>query len=850
VKLPARRVALPAETRTGRRFAWIGGLFIVVIAALAAYDIVRSYRATVEATQHELETESRVIAEQTARSLQAIDVVLRHLVAQLQTGALVDAKPEELHLYLKEQAVGLVQSNGLVVFNANGTVRAVSQAPPERVRPLDFSNDPPFMKLRDDPGAGLRIDKALKSPGTGKWVFPIGRRITARDGSFAGGVGAPGLVDYFQQFYGDAYPNTSTRIALLHRDGTLLARHPPADAALGRRFATLEALLPVPGGPPVASRGRSPIDGVDRFAAIRMVPDYPLVVVVTREASVALAAWRSQAIGSALRTLALSALAALLMAILWRQLARLSAARASLELSEERYALAMTGSNEGHWLWDMPAKQVYISDKLAELFGIAGGAQVLDDDDYFSCLPLHPEDQERVHRNRADHVAGLTPRLDHEFRVVGPGSDEVRWIHTRAQCFRDADGKPRRMAGSTRDITERKNAEGERERLEQQLRQAQKLEAIGTLAGGIAHDFNNILSAILGYGELAQKGAPEGSAQRRHIDASLAAGQRAKSLVERILAFSRSGMGELVPVHVQSVVDEALDAVAASLPAGVVLERKLAAGDAGVLGDPTQIDQVVMNLCANAVQAMRGGGRLAVTLDTLRLAAPLAVATSTLPAGDTLRLAVSDSGSGIEPRVLERIFDPFFTTKEVGVGTGLGLSLVHGIVTDLGGGIDVQSRPGEGSTFTIYLPAHGVVRPPAGTAAAEDDTPRGDGQTVLLVDDEEPLLRLNEELLAGLGYEPVGFISGAAALAALRADPARFDVVLSDEAMPGLTGRELAAQARRLRPDLPVVMMSGYVSPALLQQARDIGVAEVLSKPLGEREIARALAAALRSRPH
>ncbi|HEY6355402.1 MAG TPA: PAS domain-containing protein, partial [Burkholderiaceae bacterium] len=383
---------------------------------------------------------------------------------------------------------------------------------------------------------------------------------------------------------------------------------------------------------------------------------------------------------------------------------------AALRESEERYALALTGSNEGHWMWDIGPGTLFVSAKLAEIFGLPGGAQVLPADKYFAAVPVHPDDRERVYRNRDDHLAGLTPRLDHEFRVIRPDSGEVRWIHTRAQCFRDAGGQPLRLAGSTTDVTERKrseealrrseeryqlavagsneglwdwdlasdmlflspraqqltfvesaeplqprrvwvdktryhpediepvrralsrhlqgetpyfvveyrvqhhsgtwhwyrqrglalrdkhgtpyrmagsmeditqrkNAEADRERLETQLRQAQKLEAIGTLAGGIAHDFNNILAAILGYGEMAQKDAADGSAQRRHIDAAISAGMRAKSLVERILAFSRSGMGERVPVHVQSVVVEALDQLKASLPADITLQQQLDVGD-------------------------------------------------------------------------------------------------------------------------------------------------------------------------------------------------------------------------------------------------------------------------------
>src|SRR5581483_2428740 len=367
---------------------------------------------------------------------------------------------------------------------------------------------------------------------------------------------------------------------------------------------------------------------------------------------------------------------------------------------------------------------------------------------------------------------------------------------------------------------------------------------IGTLAGGIAHDFNNILSATLGYGEMAQKAAPAGTALRRHIDAVVSAGMRAKSLVERILAFSRSGIGERVPVHVQSVVAEALDLLAPSLPAHVRLERQLGAADAAVMGDPTQIHQVVMNLCANAAQAMKAAGTLTVALDVVEKAETM-VATSALAAGRYLRLRVRDTGSGIAPGVLERIFDPFFTTKGVGVGTGLGLSLVHGIVTDLGGGIDVESEAGNGTTFTVYLPWTAASAAPAGK---EEAIVRGSGEAILLVDDEESLVRLGEEMIADLGYEPVGFASSVAALQAFRAEPERFSAVLSDEAMPEMTGTELAQEIRALRADVPIVLMTGFIHPALAARAQAAGVRDVLAKPLVARDIARALAAALRQR--
>jgi signal transduction histidine kinase/CheY-like chemotaxis protein len=383
----------------------------------------------------------------------------------------------------------------------------------------------------------------------------------------------------------------------------------------------------------------------------------------------------------------------------------------------------------------------------------------------------------------------------------------------------------------------------ERKEMQRQLQQAAKMEAIGRLAGGIAHDFNNILGAILGYGELAQTNLGEDSNVRRQIDQMMQAGARGKGLVDRILAFSRSGMGVRMPLHVQSVVEETLELLAASLPADVRLERKLDAADTAVVGDPTQFHQVAMNLCTNAVQAMAQGGVLTVVLDRVAVGECRILSHGKLQAGRHVRLLVGDTGSGIPPAVLEHMFDPFFTTKRVGDGTGLGLALVHGIVADFGGAIDVATQVGAGTTVTIWLPATGEA--PRLMAEPAGELPRGHGETVMIVDDERALVAVAEETLAQLGYEPVGFDSSVAALQAFRAEPRRFDLVLTDETMPDLTGTELAREIRQLRPDISIILMSGYSGTQLSERAQAAGVIDVLRKPLVRRDIAEPVARAL-----
>ena len=440
--------------------------------------------------------------------------------------------------------------------------------------------------------------------------------------------------------------------------------------------------------------------------------------------------------------------------------------------------------------------------------------------------------------------ANETGDIAAEYRVVHPDG-AVRWLQAKGRMFFDDERKPTRMVGFMLDVTDRHQAEEELRRLERQLRQAQRLEAMGTLAGGIAHDFNNILGAILGYGEMALRDAPKGSRLRRDVDSIITAGERGRALVERILVFSRSGVGERVAVHVERIVDEALDLLAASLPEGVAVERRLRAGRAAVLGDPTQVHQVLMNLAMNAVQAMPSGGRLRVSLEVLRRDAPRVATVGTLAAGEYVVLEVADSGTGIPPEILERIFDPFFTTKEVGVGTGLGLSLVHGIVTELGGAIDVASTVGEGSVFSVYLPRAGEAV--SDRERDELDAPRGNCQKVLIVDDEAPLVTLATETLAELGYIPSGFTSSTAALAAFCADPARFDAVITDERMPGMSGSALIREIRKVRPTIPILLVSGYAGGAVMRRALECGADEVLKKPLSARELATSLARVLRA---
>ncbi len=387
------------------------------------------------------------------------------------------------------------------------------------------------------------------------------------------------------------------------------------------------------------------------------------------------------------------------------------------------------------------------------------------------------------------------------------------------------------------DISSRKKAEEEKLTLESQLRQAQKMEAIGTLAGGIAHDFNNILAAILGYADMAKEDSPKGSSVAEDLDKVLQAGHRAKDLVKQILAFSRQAEAEPMLLQPASLVKESIKMLRPSLPTTIEINQDIDPAAGPIFADPTQIHQILINLCTNSFHAMEEtGGRLDISLKETTFSREDLVHEPSVEAGTFVQLSVSDSGPGIAPEIKGRIFDPFFTTKSIGKGTGMGLSIVHGIMKSYGGFISLYSEPGEGTKFHIFFPVINKEALPEFDATIEQ-IPIG-RERVLFIDDEDLLAELNKDMLERLGYDVTIRNSSLAALETFQNQPDQFDVVITDQTMPGMTGSDLARRMLQIRPDIPIILCTGYSTIISEEKAKSVGIKEFAMKPIAKRDIA------------
>jgi PAS domain S-box-containing protein len=389
---------------------------------------------------------------------------------------------------------------------------------------------------------------------------------------------------------------------------------------------------------------------------------------------------------------------------------------------------------------------------------------------------------------------------------------------------RDDSGNIMNYVGLHRDITHEV-------KLERELRQAQKMEAIGRLAGGIAHDFNNVLMGIIGYTEMALNKAPAGDSTRHYLQRVLEGSYRASDLVKQILTFSRQTEQELKPMYIVPSIKEGLKLLRSTLPSSIEIQQHIAvtSEEGVILADPTQIHQVLMNLCTNAAHAMRNkGGVLSIKLSTVEADDQLVSQHPDLIVGPYVCLTVSDTGHGMDAAVMERIFDPYFTTKKIGEGTGMGLAVVQGIIKSCGGAISVSSEPGNGTSFYVFLPRIEQEMPSAVEAIP---APLGGSERILFVDDEETLVDLGKEALESLGYQVSAKMTSLEALETFRAQPEGFDLVITDMTMPGLTGKELAKELLALRPDIPIILCTGFSEIVDENQAKEAGIREFVMKP-------------------
>lgn len=818
-----------ARVSLTRALVALGVLLVAIIVGDAVWDIRVDRMRTERRAQRDFANLTNLLAEQTAASLHAADLIMREAQRAESAQQAAAAMPR-----MREELLHIPQIAAFLVFDAQGEILARTNEFPS-IDP-DLARSRLFTAHRDRHAEGLFMsDPFLGGPVGTSWRFILSRRLDAPGGAFAGVVAAVIEIEAFDRLYRSIDLGAGGLIALHSLEGLLITRVPDPPHARGQPLGSSEIVDSVRRAGRFEGWTTSPVLREPVLISAAAVPGFPLFVASGSSQGAVLTPWREHAGLIALRSLVISVAIMALIALAAWGLARREQA---LQRSEKRFRAMIERSADGVVLIQPQSGAIFYA---SPGFERVTGYTLEDVRGRPAFELLDPEHRESVRqvRNEMLRTPGKVVTQDYRLRHR---DGSWRWVESTLSNLLH-EPAVRAVVINVRDITERKLAEAERARLEQRLRQAEKMEAVGRLAGGIAHDFNNMLGGILGYAEMLVETAAEGSPQRRYAQNVLTAANRASGLVEQILSYSRSQRGKRVPVELDRIVAETLDLVRGKLAAGITLETRLPAKPHYVIGDPTQLHQIVMNLCTNAVHAMGESGRLLVSVGAEEVDAERVFAHTILRPGSYACLAVEDSGSGMDATTLGRLFEPFFTTKEIGKGTGLGLSLVYGIVTDSGGAIDVASTLGQGSRFTIYLPR---VDSPA-IAEDETETPvvRGNGERVMVVEDEPALMALICEVLKRLGYEPAGFADSAAALAEFETRPDQFDALITDEVMPRLAGTELAAALRRRRADLPIVLVSGYIGPMMSERAAAAGIREILKKPVQARELAAALARAL-----
>ena len=746
----------------------------------------------------------------------------------------------ELEKYIERLLKNLPELFDLSVADAKGNVLYGTEM--VAGKSVNIKDRAYFRYLGENPEKKMVLSKLVHGRVSGRWLFVLAKRIDYPDGSFAGTALGMFDISYFDNLFSELKTERQGHIELRDNKFELIAYWPKSNESgcqIGSRILS-EKTSKLIARDAVAATYKAivPCSNTEQMVSLRKTDEYPFFVIAANATNEYLRSWKNEAV-TALMIAAVFTLSTILSAkILFKSRETELLHVESKRLAEEKARLegVIEGTQAGTWEWNVQTGETIFNERWAEIIGYSlKELAPISIDTWIS--NTHPDDLKSSDEMLQKHFNRETDYYDCECRMRHKNGHWV-WILDRGKVIsRTDDGKPQWMFGTHIDITSRKLAEEAREKLRAQLNQVQKMESIGNLAGGIAHDFNNILFPITGMSELLLEDLPMGSPEWENVQEIFKAGKRGSDLVKQILTFSRQSEHKMIPTRIQSVLKEVIKLSRATIPSNIEICQDIQQDCGMVMADPSQIHQIGMNIITNAFHAIgNNGGKISVRLRQEVLGTPKPLDTDLHP-GLYAVLSISDTGHGMSEELVGKIFDPYFTTKEQGKGTGLGLAVVYGIVKEHKGKIKVYSETGKGATFDIYLPL--MEKNDRTESLTETEGRQGGKERILLVDDEESIARLEAQILTRLGYDVTFHVASQKALDTFQDDPDGFDLIITDMTMPEMTGDQLAIEISSIKPDIPIIICTGFSERISKEQAENMGVKGFLMKPVLKSDMAR-----------
>jgi two-component system, cell cycle sensor histidine kinase and response regulator CckA len=797
-----------------RRWLVAGVLLLnLFVIGILAYSLVRDYRMHHQTAATTTRNLAGTLEQSVDEVLQKIDLTLLTVIDELETqlasGSIGKEKVDTIlarHLSRLPGIHNLLASDraGILTY---GTERADD---PARISDrISIAERDFFIVLQNNPNAGLVISKPVLGKLSKQWVVIVARRYNLPDSTFAGVVLAPVRVEHFVNMFSKVNLGKKGVVSLLDGDPSIIARYPEPQgigSAIGFKITIPSVLHLIRSGEEAATfTVVSGVDKVERTFSYLKVPGRPLFILVGLGTGDYLQSWRDEVVLYVLLAVCFALFTSILARLVHRGLRQREHDLQALGESEERYRSLFDGVPTAIFRSTPAGQSLDANPAYVHMLGYPDREALTA----VNALDLYVAAEDRKRWQAIIEREGLVRDFETQMRRY---DGAIIWARISSRAVKDNTGQVQYYEGTLEDITEHKRAEAEWARLEEQLRQSQKMETVGLLAGGVAHDFNNLLTPILGYTEMLISGFPEGDPRRMKLQQVRQAADRARDLTHRLLAFSRKQILELKIVDLGEVICRFENMLRRTIRENISIEVRISPTLSPVCADAGQIEQVLVNLSINAQDAMLEGGTLTIEATDIDLDQSYTSAHPELAPGPYVMLAVSDTGTGMDEQTMEHIFEPFFTTKELGKGTGLGLSTVYGIVKQHGGAITVYSEIDRGSIFKAFLP-----RVAEEGETVEESLPLLDEvvcgvETVLVVEDNQMVRALVCDSLESLGYQILAAESPHQCVELVEGYQGTIDLLLTDVVLPKMNGRELFDVLVRMRPDLKVLFMSGYSS--------------------------------------